>query len=309
MERIVRVHGDHDSDLNEIFTACDTAVSAADLVNDIFPPIQRWLGVDILAITMVEDRSILVASQRNIDPILQQKLCVHSARCIGIEAKRHMTRHCGLDLIWVGHTPSSASGRIDSGAQILWTGSIQENGWLKGLVTVYREKIAPLSHRQNLGLKSLTRKLRDTLSRLEDARGNRMALRDRAIPRPQVTVLRLRESEFILRCFGLDVARALQQEVTSLLLSQIPGIADIRRLGCDRILLRLQEGQTNVSSETWQKFLADARRVTTRCGIPLDLEVEETHPMPLEVQMPERSNETTQLIPPVEMDLVKTLAG
>lgn len=276
MQSIVDLQAEQNPPLDTLFTACIEAENIQDMVDQIFPHLEQWLGVDIFAITMVEDRSVMVASKGNIDPILQQRICVHSAACIGVTVKSQSTPNCGLDLMWVGQTPTCDSRRIDSDADILWTGAIQTNGWLRAVITLYGEQIRPISIREQASLKALSSKVRDAIVRFRHLRTTREPSVKMAPAEGQILCFRLEHMAFVARCYGTDRAALLQREAATCLGQKISHVERIEALGPDRVLLVRKPGVQVLSSAALNKVCEHLGKVESRDGIPLMMVEEET---------------------------------
>lgn len=257
------------SQLDKIVTACRAASSVEDLLNEIYPELATWIGADIVAITMVKDRSVMVASRQNIDPILQQRICVHSSRCIGMETELQKTRHCGLDLIWVGKTPTYQSGRLNSESQILWTGAIQFDGWLRGIVTLYREQIEPLTTRQVSELKMMMREIREAMSRFDAARLPALATVIEQMPSPQVLVFRLDHTGFMRHCFGEKIALEVQCDAALFLERHIADVESFTVLDENRIIMTRKAGVDPLTSDCHEQLLSEANLLVSRHGLPI----------------------------------------
>jgi hypothetical protein len=267
------------------------------------------MDVDIFAITMVDQGSVLVSSRRNIDPQLQKRICLHSRTFTTFEESGRNTPNCGLDLIWIGQTPTAGSPRINSNAEILWTGVIQTGGWLRAVITLYSEKIRPLRSREQSALKHLTAAIKDGLIRF--TRGPETQMPSKVAPpdKGQLLCFKLEHMDFVIRCFGKDRASQLQHEAASYLAQNISDIGRMKVVGLDRILLERRANSHPMSPIEVQHLCADALKAASLEAIPILIVPEDIVTLGLhDLQRPTNAAELS-LMPTLQTRQDQSLVG
>ena len=243
--------------MSDIYRCCAAADSIDQAVESLQMPLYQWLGIEAITLAMADDASVIVASMSHLTDGILDRIRLHGARCV--EGRGKSIKSPDEILIQqVGQIPRDEE--LSGESSILWTGALETNGRLIGVITFYRSSSSPATPLELNALRQIRSLVSETVCRLLTEAKIRQApntVETSDDISSDIVVVSIEDSREFSTRHGAERLGRVQEEMVEALCRHNPQAFLIARLGEDRIIIIDHPGN-GVSLAKWRQRCVEA---------------------------------------------------
>lgn len=258
---------DRDAFLAEVYCICTEVKDFRRLLETVGPKLNEALSTEVLTYLDIETQTLYI-NGRCVTIRERERIEIHARRCLeGVDK----TRSAAEAFTMVGLKPQNPEDKRASETDLLWTGAVERDGRLVGVMTLYGTQRA-LDH----SAKQLMRSVRGLIGDGEYRLKQLSTIKSRETHQPGVDVFELTidTSESRGDITGLVMSK-LQDAVAKRLAHHIPDAFMVAKLGINRLMVVGNPNQP-LPLEQWDIACRQAvETLSQRSGITIDFTIAE----------------------------------
>jgi hypothetical protein len=261
------INFDRDTFLAELYCICTEANDFRQLIQQVGPKIHRALSTDVLTYLDIETQTLYLDG-RMVSIRERERIEIHAKRCLeGVDK----TTSDGHGFSVVGLRPQDSDAHVPDETDLLWTGAVEREGRLLGVMTLYGQQRS-LDHSAKQLMRATRGLIADGGHRLKQV----SAVKDRTPEQSGVDVFVLTIDTSVSRgdITGLVMSK-LQDAVAKRLANHIPDAFMVAKLGLNRLMVVGNPNQPLPLHE-WERSCAQAiESLSTSSGLTIDFTITE----------------------------------
>jgi hypothetical protein len=261
------INFDRDSFLAELYCICTEASDFRRLLESVGPKLHQVLATDVLTYLDIESQTLYL-NGRSVTVRERERIEIHARRCLeGVDKHSNASDQFTM----VGLTPMDAEAQSRSETDLLWTGAVEREGRLVGVMTLYGVQRA-----SDHGAKQLMRSVRALIADGDHRLKQVSNIKRREVKQPGVDVFVLTIDTSVSRgdITGLVMSK-LQDAVAKRLAHHIPDAFMVAKLGINRLMVVGNPNQPLPLAQ-WDEACRQAlKTLSERSGITIDFTITE----------------------------------
>jgi len=261
------INFDRDGFLAELYCICTEATEFRRLLERVGHTLHDVLCTDVLTYLDIESQTLYL-NGRSVTIREAQRIETHARRCLeGVDKHSNPSDQITM----VGLTPQDVEAASGSETDLLWTGAVEREGRLVGVMTLYGTQRA-LDH----GVKQLMRSVRGLIGDGDHRLKQVSSIKRREVSQPGVDVFVLTIDTSVSRgdITGLVMSK-LQDAVAKRLAHHIPDAFMVAKLGLNRLMVVGNPNQPLPLAQ-WDIACRQAlERLSEQSGITIDFTIAE----------------------------------